>query len=62
MVDDPEWVEIAVKVIKKRSAGRKYGNIGIFERSKITRFMEGRGFMPREIQKAIDLSNNVDLE
>ena len=62
VVDDPEWVEIAVKVIKKRSAGRKYGNIGIFERSKITRFMEGRGFMPRQIQKAIDLSNNVDLE
>ena len=62
VVDDPEWVEIAVKVVKKKSAGRKYGNIDIFERSKITRFMEGRGFMPRQIQKAIDLSNNMDLE
>ena len=62
VVDDPEWVEIAVKVVKKKSSERKYHNIGIFERSKITRFMEGRGFMPRQIQKAIDLSNNVDLE
>ena len=62
VVDDPEWVEIAVKLVKKKSAGRKYDNIDIFERSKITRFMEGRGFMPRQIQKAIDISNNVDLE
>ena len=62
IADDPEWVEIAVKVVKKKSSGRKYDNIDIFERSKITRFMEGRGFMPRQIQKAIDLSNNVDLE
>ena len=62
VVDDPEWVEIAVKLVKKKSAGRKYDNIDIFERSKITRFMEGRGFMPRQIQKAIKLSNNVHLE
>ena len=62
VADDPEWVEIAVKVVKKKRSGRKYDNIDIFERSKITRFMEGRGFMPRQIQKAIDLSNNMDLE
>ena len=62
VVDDPEWVEIAVKVVKKKSSERKYDNIDIFERSKITRFMEGRGFMPRQIQTAIDLSNKVDLE
>ena len=62
VVDDPEWVEIAVKLVKKKSAGRKYDNIDIFERSKITRFMEGRGSMPRQIQKAIKLTNNVHLE
>ena len=62
VADDPEWVEIAVKVVKKKSSERKYDKIDIFERSKITRFMEGRGFMPRQIQKAIDISNNVDLE
>ena len=62
VLDDPEWVEIAVKVVKKKSSGSKYDNIDIFERSKITRFMEGRGFMPRQIQEAIDLSNRVDLE
>ena len=62
VADDPEWVELAVKVVEKKSSGRKYDNMDIFERSKITRFMEGRGFMPRQIQKAIDLSNKVDLE
>ena len=62
VADDPEWVEIAVKVVKKKSSERKYDKIDIFERSKITRFMEGRGFMPRQIQTAIDLSNKVDLE
>ena len=62
LADDPEWVQIAVKVVKKKSSRRKCNNMNIFERSKITRFMEGRGFMPRQIQKAIDLSNKVDLE
>ena len=62
VADDPEWVQIAVKVVEKKSSGRKYDNMDIFERSKIKRFMEGRGFMPRQIQEAIDLSNRVDLE
>ena len=62
VADDPEWVQIAVKVVKKKSSRCKCDNMNIFERSKITRFMEGRGFMPRQIQKAIDLSNKVDLE
>ena len=62
LADDPEWVQIAVKVVKKKNSRRKCNNMNIFERSKITRFMEGRGFMPRQIQKAIDLSNKVDLE
>ena len=62
VADDPEWVQIAIKVVKKKSSGRKCDNLNIFERSKITRFMEGRGFMLRQIQKAIDLSNNMDLE
>ena len=60
--DDPEWVEIAVKVIGKRRSGRESDHIDIFERSKITRFMEGRGFMLHQIQKAIDLSNRADQE
>ena len=62
VADDPEWVQIAVKVVEKKSSGRKYDNMDLFERSKITRFMEARGFMPRQIQKAIDLSNKVDLD
>ena len=56
VADDPEWVQIAVKVVEKKSSGRKYDNMDLFERSKITRFMERRGFMPHQIQKAIDLS------
>ena len=62
VVDDPEWIEIAVKVVRIKRFGRKYDDIDIFERSKITRFMEGRGFFTHQIQKAIDLSNSVDLE
>ena len=62
VADDPEWIEIAVKVVRKKRFGRKYDDINIFERSKITRFMEGRGFFTHQIQKAIDLSNSVDLE
>jgi len=62
VADDPEWVQIAIKVVKKKSSGCKYDNMDIFEISKITRFMEARGFMPRQIQKAIDLSNKVDLD
>ena len=62
VADDPEWVQIAIKVVKKKSSGRKYDNMDIFEISKITRFMGARGFMPRQIQKAIDLSNKVDLD
>ncbi len=62
VADDPEWVELAVKVVEKKSSGRKYDNMDIFERSKIARFMEARGFMPRQIQKAIDISNKVDLD
>jgi len=55
-------VQIAIKVVKKKGSGRKYDKVDIFEISKITRFMEARGFMPRQIQKAIDLSNKVDLD
>ena len=62
VADNPEWVQIALKVVEKKSSGRKYDNMDIFERSKIKRFMEGRGFMPRQIKKAIDLSNDVDFE
>jgi len=62
VADDPEWIEIAVEVVRKKSSGRKYDDINISERSKITRFMEGRGFFPHQIQKAIDLSNRMDLE
>ena len=58
--DDPEWVEIAVNVIRKKRSGRKAYHIDIYERSKIIRFMEGRGFMIHQIQKAIELSNRVD--
>ena len=58
--DDPEWVEIAVNVIRKKRSGRESSHIDISERSKIARFMEGRGFMPYQIQKAIDLSNRAD--
>ena len=58
--DDPEWIEIAVNVIRKKRSGRESDHIDIFERLKITRFMKGRGFMPYQIQKALDLSNRVD--
>ena len=58
--DDPEWIEIAVNVIGKKRSGCESDHIDMFERSKITRFMEGRGFMPYQIKKAIDLSNRVD--
>ena len=62
VADDPEWVEIAVEVVKKKRLGHLYNAIDISERSKITRFMERRGFMPHQIQKAIDLSIRVDLK
>ncbi len=52
--DDPEWVELAINVIRKKRGERGSLGMNSLERSKIIRFMEGRGFFISQINQAID--------
>ena len=51
--DDPEWVELAINVIRKKRRAHKSLEISSLEKSKITRFMESRGFSLSQIHQAI---------
>ena len=55
IVDDSEWVELAVNVIRKKRGARNFLKMDSLERSKIIRFMERRGFSFAQIYKAINL-------
>ena len=52
--DDPEWVELAINVIRKKRGERESLVMNSVERSKIIRFMEGRGFSISQIHQAIE--------
>ena len=53
--DDAEWIELAINVIRKKRGVRNSVKMNSLERSKITRFMESRGFSFSQIHQAIDL-------
>ena len=52
--DDPEWIDLAINVIRKRRRQHKSLEMSSLEKSKITRFMESRGFSLSQIHQAID--------
>ena len=55
VLNDSEWVELAISVIRKKWGGRGPAEMTSIERSKIIRFMESRGFLFSQIDQAMTL-------